>query len=169
MYIENFFFGFRFTGGNRCRIKKHLYFVKLIMWKVNCILTENILADDPLPRQSRKGWTFDRSGGCQFMFLINLINCAWANYLGNHSLVQTQCCRKAQSSKPFTTNELWLLELRIKSTRILASIPDALWDMCKLSIVGLHLNVLLWPCWFKLCNVLFCFCLGKTSCISQAS
>ena len=38
------------------------------------------------------------------------------------------------SSKPVTTNELWLLELWIESTRILASIPDALWDMCKSSI-----------------------------------
>ena len=41
---------------------------------------------------------------------------------------------KHGSSKPLTSNELWLLELRIKSTRILASIPDALWDMCKSSI-----------------------------------
>ena len=40
---------------------------------------------------------------------------------------------KHGSSKPLTTNELWLLELQ-KSTRILASMPDALWDMCKLSI-----------------------------------
>ena len=41
---------------------------------------------------------------------------------------------KQGSSKPLTTNELWLLELPIKSTRILASIPDVLWDMCKSSI-----------------------------------
>ena len=42
---------------------------------------------------------------------------------------------KYGSSKLLTTNELWLLELRIKSTCIFASIPDALWDICKLSIV----------------------------------
>ena len=41
---------------------------------------------------------------------------------------------KHRSPMPLTTSELWLLELRIKSTRILASIPDALWDMCKSSI-----------------------------------
>ena len=44
---------------------------------------------------------------------------------------------KHGSSKPLTTNELWLLELRIKSTRTLAPIPDALWDMCKFSILCL--------------------------------
>ena len=42
-----------------------------------------------------------------------------------------------ESSKPLTTNDLRLLELRIKSTRILVSIPDALWDMCKLSIASI--------------------------------
>ena len=42
---------------------------------------------------------------------------------------------KHGSSKPLTSSELRLLELRIKKKhRILASIPDALWDMCKLSI-----------------------------------
>ena len=47
------------------------------------------------------------------------------------SLVKHNAAAKHGSSKPLTSNELWLLELRIKSTRILASIPDALWDMCK--------------------------------------
>ena len=41
---------------------------------------------------------------------------------------------KQGSSKPLTTNELWLLELWIKSISILTSIPDVLWDMCKSSI-----------------------------------
>ena len=51
------------------------------------------------------------------------------------------------SSKPLPSNELWLLELRIKSTRILAPIPDALWDMCKSSIeyVKAILNKLFFP------------------------
>ena len=41
---------------------------------------------------------------------------------------------KHRSSKLLTTNELWLLELQIESACILASIPNALWDVCKLSI-----------------------------------
>ena len=48
------------------KLKKDLYFVKLIMQKVSYIALENILADDPLPRMSKKGWIFDRRGGCQF-------------------------------------------------------------------------------------------------------
>ena len=51
-----------------------------------------------------------------------------------HSLVKHNVAAKHGSSKPLTTNELRVLELRTKSTRILASIPDALWDMCKSSI-----------------------------------
>ena len=50
------------------------------------------------------------------------------------SLVKHNVAAKNGSSKPLTSNELWLLELRIKSTRILASIPDVLWDVCKSSI-----------------------------------
>ena len=49
------------------------------------------------------------------------------------SLVKHNVATKHGSSKPLTSNELWLLELRIKST--MASIPDALWDMCKSSII----------------------------------
>ena len=50
------------------------------------------------------------------------------------SLVIHNVAAKHGSSKPLTSNELRLLELRIKNTRILASIPDALWDMGKSSI-----------------------------------
>ena len=50
------------------------------------------------------------------------------------SLIKHNVAAKQGSSKPLTFNELWLLELWIKSTRILAPIPDALWDMCKSSI-----------------------------------
>ena len=50
------------------------------------------------------------------------------------SLVKHNVVAELGSPKPLTFNELWSLELRIKSTRILASIPDALWDMCKSSI-----------------------------------
>ena len=35
------------------------------MQKVSYIPLENNLADDPLPRISKKGWIFDRRGGCQ--------------------------------------------------------------------------------------------------------
>ena len=35
------------------------------MQKVSYIPLENILADDPLTRMSKKGWIFDRRGGCQ--------------------------------------------------------------------------------------------------------
>ena len=36
------------------KLKMVLYFVKLIMQKVSYIPLENILADDPLPRMSKK-------------------------------------------------------------------------------------------------------------------
>ena len=55
-------------------------------------------------------------------------------------LVKHNVAAKHGSSKPLTFNELWLLELWIKKYRILASIPDALLDMCKSSIViAVHL------------------------------
>ena len=50
------------------------------------------------------------------------------------SLVKHNVATKHGSSKPLTSHELWLLDKRIESTRILASIPDALWDMCKSSV-----------------------------------
>ena len=57
---------------------------------------------------------------------------------------------KHGSSKPLTTNEVWLLELWIKSTCILASIPDSLWDMCKLttvsSVAAVSCYTWLWRC-----------------------
>ena len=42
---------------------------------------------------------------------------------GLRSLVKHIVAAKHGSSKPLTSNELWLLELRIKSTRILAPYP----------------------------------------------
>ena len=51
------------------------------------------------------------------------------------SLVKHNVATKHGSYKQLTSNELWLLELRIESTRILAPIPDALWDMRKSSVV----------------------------------
>ena len=66
-----------------------------------------------------------------------------------HSLVKHNVAAKHGSSKPLTSNKLWLLELRIKSTCILAPIPDALWDMCKLSIVYSVYHLLQYVCDFK--------------------
>ena len=43
------------------------------MQKVSFIPLENILADDLLPRISKKGWTFDRRGGCQFTVFDHFI------------------------------------------------------------------------------------------------
>ena len=97
----------------RAKLKTVLYFVKLIMQKVSYIPSENILTDDPLPRMSKNGWIFDRRGGCQvtvFDKFIISINCAWVNYPWLRSL------ESLGSSKPLASNELWLLELRIKNT-----------------------------------------------------
>ena len=43
------------------------------MQKVSYIPLENILADDPLPRMSKKGWIFDCRGGCQVTVLDKFI------------------------------------------------------------------------------------------------
>ena len=182
------------------------------MQKVSYIPLENILADDPLPRMSKKGWIFDHRGSFQLTVFEQFILAStahdrtalvrsvvkhnrqveqkpggrgreWAT-LGVHPLSwilsnnrlekvpfvsvphtssnrlllsnQDKGCTpsvahslplplgpallnlwtvaaKHGSSKPLTSNELWLL-LRIRNTRILASIPGAFWDMCKSSI-----------------------------------
>ena len=60
-----FYFRYDSRAETRAKLKTVLYFVKLIMQKVSYIPLENILADDPLPRMSKKGWIFDRRGGCQ--------------------------------------------------------------------------------------------------------
>ena len=41
-------------GRNTCKIKKHLYFVKLIMQMVSFIPLGKILADNPLSGMSKK-------------------------------------------------------------------------------------------------------------------
>ena len=63
------------------------------------------------------------------------------NYHWLRSLVKHIVATKHGSFKPLTSNELWPLELRIKSTRILAPIPDALWDMCKSFIYHSQLHI----------------------------
>ena len=117
--------------------KTDLYFVKLIMQKVSYIPLENILADDPLQRMSKKVEFSIAEEAVSSRFLINLfeyqLRMSELSWL--RSLVKHNVAAKHGSSKPLTSNELWLLGLRIKSTRILAPIPDALRDMCKSSIM----------------------------------
>ena len=43
------------------------------MQTVSYITLENILADDPLPRMSKKGWIFNHRGGCQVTVFDNFI------------------------------------------------------------------------------------------------
>ena len=43
------------------------------MQKVSYIPLENILADEPLPRMSKKVEIFDRTGGCQFTVFYQFI------------------------------------------------------------------------------------------------
>ena len=56
-----------------------------------------------------------------------------------YSLVKHNVAAKHGSSKPLTSTELWLLELRIKSTRILA--PHTRW------IMG-YVQIVYWICMF---------------------
>ena len=49
-----FYFRYDSQVETRAKLKTDLYFVKLIMQNVSYIPLENILADDPLPRMSKK-------------------------------------------------------------------------------------------------------------------
>ena len=53
--LKIFYFRYNSRAETRAKLKTVLYFVKLIMQKVSYIPLENILADDPLPRMSKKG------------------------------------------------------------------------------------------------------------------
>ena len=66
--LKIFYFRNDSRAETRAKLKTDLYFVKLIrpMQKVTYIVLENILADDPFPRMSKKGWIFDHRGGYQF-------------------------------------------------------------------------------------------------------
>ena len=68
--LKIFYFRYDSRAEFTCEIKSgSLLLVKLIMQKVSYIPLENILADDPLPRMSKKGWIFDRRGGCQVILM----------------------------------------------------------------------------------------------------
>ena len=56
----------------RAKLKTDLYFVKLIMQKVSYIPLENTLADDPLPRMSKKVEFSIEEEAVSSGFLINL-------------------------------------------------------------------------------------------------
>ena len=49
------------------------------MQKLSYIPLENILADDPLPRMSKKGWIFDHRGGCQVTVCDKFISASTAH------------------------------------------------------------------------------------------
>ena len=52
--LKIFYFRYDSQAKTHAKLKTDLYFLKLIMQKVSYIPSENILADDPLPRMSKK-------------------------------------------------------------------------------------------------------------------
>ena len=130
----------------RVKLKTDLYFAKLIMQKVSYIRLENILVDDPLPRMSKKVKfsIAEEAVSSRFLIIFLLVSTVHERIMlvtYSRKKKKHNVAAKHGSSKPLTSNELWLLELQIKSTRILAPTPDALWDMCKSSV--------------EICNVFF--------------
>ena len=128
--IKRSIFTFATESRTTCGIKKHRYFVKLIMPMVSC---------STFAKSVKKSWIFDRRGGWQFDHVFDkVILASTANERTTLVTIVSyihNVAAKHGSSKPLTTSKLWLLALRIKSTRLLPSIPDALWDMCKSSVV----------------------------------
>ena len=116
--LKIFYFRYDSRAETRAKLKTDLYFEEMIMQKVSYIPLENILADDPLPRMSKKGWIFDRRRGSQFTVFDKFILASAAHERTTLviSLVKHNVAAKHGSSKPLTSNELWLLEWRIKST-----------------------------------------------------
>ena len=103
-------FSFRYDSRaeTRSKLKTDLYFVKLIMQKVSYIPLENILADDLLPRMSKKRLNFSIvQEAVRSRFLINLCkyqlrNMSQLPWL--HSLVKHNVAAKHGSSTPLTSN-----------------------------------------------------------------
>ena len=52
--LKIFYFCYDSQVKTHAKLKTDLHFVKLIMQKVSYVSLENILADDPLPRMSKK-------------------------------------------------------------------------------------------------------------------
>ena len=53
--LKIFYFRYDSRAETHAKLKTDFYFIKLIMQKVSYIPLENILADDLLPRMSKKG------------------------------------------------------------------------------------------------------------------
>ena len=70
--LKIFYFRYDSRAETRAKLKTNLYFVKLIMQKVSYIPLENILADDPLPRLSKKVDFLIAEKAVSSRFLINL-------------------------------------------------------------------------------------------------
>ena len=71
--LKIFYFRYDSRAETRAKLKPDLYFVKLIMQKVSYIPLKNILADDPLPRMSKKKVEFSiAEEAVNSRFLINL-------------------------------------------------------------------------------------------------
>ena len=102
------------------------------MQKVTYIPLENILADDALPRMSKKVEFSIAEEAVSSRFLINLfkyqLRMSELSWL--RSLVKHNVAAKQGSSKPLTSNELWLLELWIKSARILGPPYPMHYEIC---------------------------------------
>ena len=123
--LKILYFGYDSRAETYAKLKTDLYFVKLIMQKVSYIPLENILADDPLSRMSKKV-EFSITEEVVSSRILIILFYYQLRMRELRSLVKHNVAAKHGSSKLLTCNELWLLELRIKSTRILATIPDAL-------------------------------------------
>ena len=70
--LKIFYFRYDSRVETRAELKTDLYFVKLIMQKVSYIPLENILADDPLPKMSKKVEFSTAEKAASLQFLINL-------------------------------------------------------------------------------------------------
>ena len=106
--LKIFYFHYDSRAETRAKLKTDLYFVKLIVQKVSYIPLENILADDPLLRMSKKVEFLIVQEAVRSRFLINLfkyqLHMSELPWL--HSLVKHSVATKHGSSKPLTSYEL---------------------------------------------------------------
>ena len=107
--LKIFYFRYDSRAETRAKLKPDLYFVKLIMQKVSYIPLKNILADDPLPRMSKKRLNFRSQRRLHFTVFDQFILISTAHepilpWL--QSLVKHDVAAKHGSSKPLTSNEL---------------------------------------------------------------
>ena len=71
--VKIFYFHYDSQAETHAKLKTDLYFVKLIVQKVCNVTLENILADDPLPRMSKKKVEFSIAEEVvSSLFLTNL-------------------------------------------------------------------------------------------------